>query len=574
MVTSITTRQPKSWKPDGPTSKGATAFHDAVINASWNHECLDYLISIAEPNIHENDIVVDFGAGTGTSSIRILKKLRTKIRLWLVDNSPAWLGKAYELLSSRPNVSFFILEQKGDRHATLSETVGKESVDSVICANTVHLIPNLKETFKGIADALKSNGNFVFNTGNVTREGREKGVLMLDSTVYRVHDIAIDIIRKDTKFEKYRENLEKNVKAYNPLRKFIFPDPRPLQEYLTALKDAGFMCMEPYYKSIRLKYDDWIKFLRIKRLQTGILPEIGGKHPNPEQEKDRDTLIIMAAQRLFKELEKLNPFADNKSYLGEWIYISATKLPNYKMLKGKTALVTGASRGIGKAIAIEFAKNNANVIINYFYNKTEANEVVEKVKKYGVKSIAVKADVGNFDQVKQMADTIQKNFGKVDILVNNAGIIKDRTLKNMTKEEWDEVINTNLNSVFYVTKAILPLMDEGSRIISISSIIGQYGNFGQCNYAASKAGIIGFTKSLAKELGKKRITVNAVAPGFVKTNITKGIPFLRKKVINYMTPLKEEAEPEDIAYVITFLASDKARYITGSVINIDGGLSF
>ncbi len=244
------------------------------------------------------------------------------------------------------------------------------------------------------------------------------------------------------------------------------------------------------------------------------------------------------------------------------------------MLKGKIALITGASRGIGESIAIEFAKNNADVIINYYNDLEEAERVVNKVKKYGVKSVAVKADVSNIEEVKQMADTVQKNFGKVDILVNNAGIVKDKTLKNMTMEEWHAVINTNLNGVFYVTKAILPLMRTGGRIISISSIVGQYGNFGQCNYAASKAGIIGFTKSLAKELGKRKITVNAIAPGFVKTSITKDMPFFRKKIINYMTPLKEEAEPEDIANVITFLASDKARYITGAVINIDGGLAF
>ena len=163
------------------------------------------------------------------------------------------------------------------------------------------------------------------------------------------------------------------------------------------------------------------------------------------------------------------------------------------MLKGKTALVTGASRGIGEAIAIEFAKNNANVIINYYNDLEEAQKVVDKVKKYGVESIAVKADVSNFDEVRQMADAIQKKFGKVDVLVNNAGIVKDRTLKNMTEEEWHAVINTNLNGVFYVTKLILPLIRDGGRIISISSIVGQYGNFGQCNYAAAKAGIIGFT---------------------------------------------------------------------------------
>lgn len=325
MVTSLTVQQPKSWKPNRPTSKGATAFHDAVIGASWNHECLDELIAIAEPNIHENNVMVDFGCGTGTSSIRILEKLKINIRLWLVDNSPAWLGKAYEFLSSRKNVDFFLLEKKGKGYATLSETVGKETVDHVISANTVHLIPDLKETFKGVAEALKRKGTFVFNTGNALRDGRKKGILMLDSTVYRVHDIAIDIIRNNSKFKKYRENLDKLIESYRPLRKFIFPDPRPIQDYLSSLKAAGFMYVEPIYKCFRLKYDDWINFLRIKRLQAGILPEVGGKNPNPEEEKDRDTLIIMSAKKLFDELERFNQFADDKSYLGEWAYISAVK---------------------------------------------------------------------------------------------------------------------------------------------------------------------------------------------------------------------------------------------------------
>ena len=244
------------------------------------------------------------------------------------------------------------------------------------------------------------------------------------------------------------------------------------------------------------------------------------------------------------------------------------------MLKGKTALITGASRGIGESIAIEFAKNHADVIINYYSDKNEAQKVVDKVKKYGVNCVAVQADVSKADEVKRMADRIHKEFKKVDILVNNAGIVKDRTLKNMTLDEWHAVINTNLNGVFYVTKFILPLIPEGGRIISISSIVGQYGNFGQTNYAAAKAGIIGFTKSLAKELGRKKITVNAIAPGFVKTTITKNIPFFRKKLINHMIPLKEEADPEDIANVAVFLASGKSRYITGAVINVDGGLAF
>ena len=325
MVMSMTTQQPKSWKPDRPVSRGATAFHNAVIDASWNHNCLDELISIAEPNIHENNIVVDFGAGTGTSSIRILQKMKTKIKLWLVDNSPAWLGKAYEYLKSYPNVDFFILKKKGNGYATLSETVGKEAVDNVMCANTVHLIPNLKETFKGIADALKINSTFIFNSANIDRKERPKGALLLDSTVYRVHDIALEIIRKNSRFSKYREGLNERIEAEDSQRKFIFPYPRPLPDYLKALKQAGFKHIKPYYECFKLKYVDWLDFLRIKRLQAGILPEVGGKEPSSEEEKDRDALITMAANKMFKELEESNPLADDKCFLGEWVYISATK---------------------------------------------------------------------------------------------------------------------------------------------------------------------------------------------------------------------------------------------------------
>jgi len=244
------------------------------------------------------------------------------------------------------------------------------------------------------------------------------------------------------------------------------------------------------------------------------------------------------------------------------------------MLNGKTALVTGASRGIGKAIALELAKNKANVIVNYNSNQAEAEKVAKEARSYGVRAIAIKADVSSFDEVSIMSEQIKKEFSRIDILVNNAGIVRDRSLKKMSLEEWHSVIDTNLNSIFYVTREMLPLLKDGGRIINISSIVGQYGNFGQTNYAAAKAGIIGFTKSLSKELGKKKITVNAIAPGFVKTTITKDMPFFRKKLINHMIPLKEEAEAEDIANVAVFLASEKSRYITGAVINVDGGLAF
>lgn len=240
----------------------------------------------------------------------------------------------------------------------------------------------------------------------------------------------------------------------------------------------------------------------------------------------------------------------------------------------KVALITGASRGIGKAIAIELAKNNINIVINYYKDEKEADKAAEEIKKIGVESISVKADVSSFDECSTMAEVVKKRFGYLDILVNNAGALFDKSLKNMTKEQWDLVVKTNLDGTFNATKNCLALIREGGRIINISSIVGISGNHGQTNYAASKAGVIGFTKSLAKELGRHKITVNAVAPGYVETSMTKDIPFLRKKIILAMTPIGRAGTPEDVAYLVGFLASDKASYITGEVICVDGGLSF
>ena len=240
----------------------------------------------------------------------------------------------------------------------------------------------------------------------------------------------------------------------------------------------------------------------------------------------------------------------------------------------KVALITGASRGIGKAIALELARNGINVVINFNRDEKEADAVVEEIKKFGVDSIAVKADVSNFEDCDLMLRNIKKQFGYIDILVNNAGALSDKTLKNMTKEQWDLVLKTNLYGTFNVTKHAVLMMREGGRIINISSIAGINGNFGQTNYAASKAGIIGFTKSLAKELGKRKITVNAIAPGFVETYMTKDLPFIRKRILMAMIPLGRAGLPQDIANLAAFLASDKASYITGETIRIDGGLNF
>lgn len=244
------------------------------------------------------------------------------------------------------------------------------------------------------------------------------------------------------------------------------------------------------------------------------------------------------------------------------------------MQNKKVALVTGASRGIGKSIAVELAKNNVNMAVNYYKDEKEAVSVVEEIEKFGVDVIAVKADVSKFDECASMMGAIKKKFGYLDILVNNAGAISDRTLKNMSKEQWEFVVRTNLDGIFNVTKNALDLVRENGRIINISSIVGISGNHGQTNYAASKAGVIGFTKSLARELGKQKITVNAVAPGFIETYMTKKVPFIRKKIIMAMVPLGRPGTPEDVANLVVFLASDKAGYITGEVICVDGGLNF
>ncbi|MBI2657096.1 3-oxoacyl-[acyl-carrier-protein] reductase [Candidatus Woesearchaeota archaeon] len=244
------------------------------------------------------------------------------------------------------------------------------------------------------------------------------------------------------------------------------------------------------------------------------------------------------------------------------------------MPKAKFALVTGGSRGIGKAIALELARNGVNVAINYNKDEEEASDAAEEIRKLGVESMAVKADVSSFDDCASMIDAVKKKFGALDILVNNAGALFDKSLRNMEKSQWDLVVRTNLDGTFNVTKNALPIIRENGRIINISSIVAISGNHGQTNYSASKAGIIGFTKSLAREVGKQGITVNAVAPGFVETQMTKGIPFIRKKIIIAMIPLGRPGLPEDVANLVAFLASDKSGYITGEVIRVDGGFSF
>lgn len=243
-------------------------------------------------------------------------------------------------------------------------------------------------------------------------------------------------------------------------------------------------------------------------------------------------------------------------------------------LSKKNALITGGSRGIGRAIAMELSRQGINIIITYNSSEEKALEVIKEVENNGVKGLAIKADVSSEEDVKNMMKTIKNQFDSVDILVNNAGVTKDNLLLRMKTEEWDKVMDTNLKGVYLCTKAVARGMMKKryGKIINIASVVGISGNAGQGNYSASKAGVIGFTKSIAKELGSRGITVNGVAPGFVETDMTEVLSEDIKKHSLNMIPLKRFGKPEDIANVVGFLCSEKADYITGQIINVDGGM--
>ena len=243
-------------------------------------------------------------------------------------------------------------------------------------------------------------------------------------------------------------------------------------------------------------------------------------------------------------------------------------------LKGKTALVTGASRGIGRAIAVALAQQGASVVVNYSGSEAAAAETVELVKAAGGEAIAVKANVAVAEDVEAMVAAATDAFGTIDILINNAGITRDGLLMRMKDEDFDAVIDINLKGVFLVTKAVSKLMmkQRRGRIVNLSSVVGVTGNAGQSNYGASKAGVIGFTKSCAKELASRGITVNAVAPGFIGTEMTAVLPEKVKEAMIPQIPLGRMGEADEVAQVVSFLVSDFASYITGQVINVDGGM--
>ncbi len=243
-------------------------------------------------------------------------------------------------------------------------------------------------------------------------------------------------------------------------------------------------------------------------------------------------------------------------------------------VEGKVALVTGASRGIGRAVALKLAAEGAKIAINYAGNQAAAEEVKQMIEQSGGQAILVKADISNAEAVDGMVKQTMDAFGRIDILVNNAGITRDTLLMRMKEEDWNAVIQTNLTGVFHVTKAVAKIMmkQRAGKIVNMSSVVGVMGNAGQANYAAAKAGVIGFTKSMAKELAGRNITVNAIAPGFISTDMTAVLPEKVKEELATKIPLGRLGEPDDIAAAVLFLVSNAGNYITGQTLNVDGGM--
>ncbi|GAA0120926.1 MAG: 3-oxoacyl-[acyl-carrier-protein] reductase [Clostridium argentinense] len=244
------------------------------------------------------------------------------------------------------------------------------------------------------------------------------------------------------------------------------------------------------------------------------------------------------------------------------------------MLQGKNVVITGASRGIGRAIALKLASLGANIVFNFKNSVNKADELVEEIETLGVKAKAVQGDIANLKDAEELIRVCKEDFGSVDVLVNNAGITRDNLVMRMKEEDFDSVIDTNLKGTFNTIKHVTPIMmkQRSGKIINISSVVGIVGNAGQANYSASKAGVIGLTKSVAKELGSRGINVNAIAPGFIETDMTEVLKDNIKENLLKSIPLKKLGSSEDVANLVVFLASEQSKYITGQVINVDGGM--
>jgi len=242
-------------------------------------------------------------------------------------------------------------------------------------------------------------------------------------------------------------------------------------------------------------------------------------------------------------------------------------------LAGKVALVTGAAQGIGKAVALLLARNGADIVVSDI-NLEKAEETAKEVQTLGRKALATKVDVAILGDVEKMVEAILAQLGKVDILVNNAGIARDKLILRMTEEDWDAVLNINLKGTFNCTKAVVRHMSKqrSGKIVNIASVVGEMGNAGQGNYAASKAGVIGFTKTIAREFAQRGINVNAIAPGYIETPMTDALPDKAKEELKRLIPMDRLGKPEDVAEAVLFLVSESANYITGQVLNVNGGI--
>ena len=258
-----------------------------------------------------------------------------------------------------------------------------------------------------------------------------------------------------------------------------------------------------------------------------------------------------------------------------WVFLQQPIKTDMGLLSGKTALVTGATRGIGRAIALKFASEGANVAFTYRSQHEAAQSLVGQIQEMGVQAKAYPSDAADFAQAHAVVEDIKNIFGRIDILVNNAGITKDGLMLRMDEAQWDSVIDTNLKSAFNFIHACTPIMarQRSGSIINMSSVVGVSGNAGQCNYSASKAGLIGLSKSIAKEMGPRGVRSNCIAPGFIETDMTRALPEDIRKDWEKQIPMRRAGKPEDVADVALFLASDLAGYVTGQVINCGGGMN-